>query len=134
MEERQSHALICCAHVGRMDKMESLYESMEGSVCKPDISTLNTLINVYAQGGYAEKAEEVFNSLESKGLIPDPMSWTSLMGAYAKRKLYRKCVSIYQKMVTAGCVPDRATAKVLLSSCRSPEQIKEVTDMIERRR
>jgi pentatricopeptide repeat protein len=70
-----------------MDKMESLYESMEGSVAKPDISTLNTLISVYAQGGYIEKAEEVFNSLESKGLTPDAMSWTSLMGAYAKRSL-----------------------------------------------
>lgn len=119
---------------GRMDKMESLYESMQGSVCKPDISTLNTLINVYAQGGYIERAEEIFNSLESKGFTPDVMSWTSLMGAYSKRKLYRKCVSVYQKMLIAGCIPDRATAKVLLSSCRGPEQVKEVTDMIETQR
>lgn len=114
--------------------MESLLESMVSSVAKPDISTLNTLINAYAQGGYIEKAEEVFNSLESKGLTPDVMSWTSLMGAYAQRKLFRKCVSIFQKMVKAGCIPDRATAKVFLSSCRSPEQVKEVTDMIERHR
>lgn len=107
---------------------------MEGSACMPDISTHNTIINVYAQGGYIEKAEEIFASLDSKGCVPDATSWTSLMGAYARRKLYRKCVSLFQKMVRYGCTPDTATAKVLLSSCRSPEQIQEVTDIIGKQR
>lgn len=117
---------------GRFDKMESLFQSMEGSLCKLDISTYNTLVGVYAQAGFIEKAEEVFASISLKGFVPDAMSWTSLMGAYAKRRLYRKCVSIFQKMCRAGCIPDSATAKVLFSSCRSPEQAQEVESMIEK--
>lgn len=117
---------------GRFDKMESLFQSMEGSLCKPDISTYNTLVGVYAQAGFIEKAEEVFASISLKGFVPDATSWTSIMGAYAKRRLYRKCVSIFQKMCRAGCIPDAATAKVLFSSCRSPEQTQEVEGMIEK--
>jgi pentatricopeptide repeat protein len=54
------------------------------------------------------------------------------MGVYARRKLFRKCMSLFQKMTQAGCTPDAATAKVLLSSCRSPEQVQEVSDMIDK--
>ncbi len=118
--------------VGRFERMESLFQAMESSTCKPDLSTFNTIVNVYAQAGFTDKAEEIFASIASKGFTPDATSWTSLMGVYARRKLFRKCMSLFQKMTQAGCTPDAATAKVLLSSCRSPEQVQEVSDMIDK--
>ncbi|XP_024523852.1 uncharacterized protein LOC9641190 [Selaginella moellendorffii] len=119
---------------GRHEDMEALLAKMVKSSSKqtkPDIGTYNTLIQVYAQAGFIPRAEELFQGLARLKLVPDATTWTALMGGYAKKKLYRKCTSILKKMLESGCRADAVTARVLFSACRSPEQVEQVTQLME---
>ncbi|GBG76979.1 hypothetical protein CBR_g23310 [Chara braunii] len=115
------------------DKMLSLEARMRAEIgsgqphVRLDVSTYNTLIHVNCELGLTERAEELFAEVSDVGLTPDSTTWTALIGGYAKKKLLRKCLQLFKKMVAAGCTPDRATSRVLLSACRSPEQVEEVT-------
>lgn len=110
--------------------MEEILSIIKRGPCKPDISTYNILINVYGRAGFIDRMEEAFDSLDGEGLKADVVSWTSRMGAYSRKKMYMKCLEIFEEMVDAGCYPDGGTAKVLLASCDSEEQIEQVSTIV----
>lgn len=118
--------------LGQFDKMEQVLEAMENSrsSSKAHISTYNILINAYGKAGYFEKMEDIFLSITKKNLKPDVVTWTSRIGAYSRKKLYLKCLEIFEEMIDSGCFPDGGTAKVLLNSCSSEDQIQQVTNVI----
>ncbi|RWW52015.1 hypothetical protein BHE74_00041606 [Ensete ventricosum] len=116
--------------VGRFEKMEEVLTVMENSRLEADISTYNILINIYGRAGFLSRMEELFRALASKGLKADVVTWTSKMSAYARKKQYKKCLEIFEDMIDAGCYPDGGTAKVLLASCTTDEQIEQVTTII----
>lgn len=116
--------------LGHFEKMEQVLSAMENGASRPDISTYNILINIYGRAGFLEKMEELFMSLSYKNFRPDVVTWTSRLGAYSRMKQYTRCIEIFEEMIDSGCYPDGGTAKVLLSSCSSEDQIQQVTAVI----
>lgn len=117
--------------LGHFEKMEQVLSAMEGDQpFAADLSTYNILVNTYGRAGYFEKMEELFHSLCAGNMKPNVVTWTSRMGAYARKKLYRTCLEIFEQMIDAGCFPDGGTAKVLLSSCSSEDEIQQVTTIL----
>uniref|UniRef100_A0A803L4Z6 Pentatricopeptide repeat-containing protein n=1 Tax=Chenopodium quinoa TaxID=63459 RepID=A0A803L4Z6_CHEQI len=116
---------------GQFEKMEQVLSAMEDEPnVAADISTYNILINLYGRAGYFEKMEQLFHSLGDKKLKPDVVTWTSRLGAYSRKKQYKMSLEIFEQMIDAGCFPDGGTAKVLLSSCSSEEQVEQVTTIL----
>lgn len=116
---------------GQFEKMEQVWRAMEDQpYAAADISTYNILINIYGRAGYFEKMEQLFHSLRDKDMKPDVVTWTSRLGAYSRKKQYKVCIEIFEQMIDAGCFPDGGTAKVLLSSCSTEEQIEQVTTIL----
>ncbi|KAH9611179.1 hypothetical protein KSS87_001334 [Heliosperma pusillum] len=113
--------------LGQFEKMEQVLNAMQEKRYTCDLSTYNILINIYGRAGYFEKMEELFHSLRAKDMKPDVVTWTSRLGAYSRKKQYKVCLEIFEEMIDDGCFPDGGTAKVLLSSCSSEDQIKQVT-------
>ncbi|KAH0451969.1 hypothetical protein IEQ34_019268 [Dendrobium chrysotoxum] len=116
--------------MGQFGKMEEILHLMENGPFEADISTYNILINIYGRAGFFSRMEELFQSLVSKKMMADVVTWTSRMGAYSRKKQYYKCLEIFEEMVDAGCYPDGGTARVLLSSCSTDEEIAEVSVVI----
>ncbi|KAJ4823599.1 hypothetical protein Tsubulata_026478 [Turnera subulata] len=81
------------------DEMEKVLSGMlESTECKPDVWTMNIILQVFGSKGHIELMEKWYEKFSGFGILPETRTFNILIGAYAKKKMYDKMTSVMQYM------------------------------------
>ncbi|KAJ8770740.1 hypothetical protein K2173_021387 [Erythroxylum novogranatense] len=82
---------------------------------KPDLVTLNTLMDAYCRMGLCDEAWRVFTQIED----PSVISWTTLISGYSRIGYHETSLRIFKEMVNAPMIfPDVDCLSTVIVCCR----------------
>ncbi|KAA8527981.1 hypothetical protein F0562_035150 [Nyssa sinensis] len=85
--------------VGKFDQMEKVLLGMlEGTTCKPDVWTMNTILSLFGNKGQIEMMERWYEKFRNFGIEPETRTFNILIGAYGKKRMYDKMSSVMEYM------------------------------------
>ncbi|KAH7427583.1 hypothetical protein KP509_10G050400 [Ceratopteris richardii] len=105
-------ALKACAGCTSLTNGRKIHVQIRGSCQDPDVTMLNTLMDMYAKGGNLESACSVFDEISRK----DISTWNVMISAYVEKGLTIKAVSLFGFMTDNGFKPDEVTLSAILKS------------------
>lgn len=99
-------------------EVEKLFEGMQASSkhSKPDVVTLNILLDMYCKRGDHRTAEHLLNEMKESSIYPNTTSYNTLMNGYAVSHDLENCTRIFEGMKNDGSRPDAYTYTILISA------------------
>lgn len=126
-------ALKACCSIGITEKGQEIHCEIERrGLFEEDLSLGNTLVDMYAQGGWIFRAQEVFEKLPKRDIV----SWNVLMAGYAEHGHGKVALKHFVQMQHDHVVPDPVTLVCSLRACGQAgarDQGREIHAEIERR-
>ncbi|CAK8544321.1 unnamed protein product [Lathyrus sativus] len=96
-----------------------------------DVYVNNSLLDVYASGGYVALCRQLFDEMPQR----DVVSWTVLIMGYRFGGMYDDALLVFEQMQYAGVVPNRVTMVNALAACASSGAVEMgiwIHDMVRR--
>ncbi|XP_020596608.1 pentatricopeptide repeat-containing protein At2g19280-like isoform X1 [Phalaenopsis equestris] len=84
---------------------ENVFNALERDGFKADVTTYNTLINVYSKKGHMHKAYELVDLMRKAGIFPDSVTYNMIMHGLIKRGFAIK--TIFNELIRRGYSPDK---------------------------
>ncbi|KAF2310336.1 hypothetical protein GH714_007871 [Hevea brasiliensis] len=81
------------------DQMEKVLSGMlESTGCKPDVWTMNIILNVFGNKGQIDSMERWYEKFRNFGIEPETRTFNILIGAYGKKRMYDKMSLVMEYM------------------------------------
>lgn len=98
------------AMCGQFEDSERLFMQMPVKI----LSSMSTMIMVYARKGDVDKAVGLFERTKGEG---DPVSWNSMISAYILNDQHENAIKLYLAMCRSSVSQTRVTFAILFHAC-----------------
>ncbi|KAI5068676.1 hypothetical protein GOP47_0017021 [Adiantum capillus-veneris] len=106
-------ALKACTGCSLLVNGKKIHVQIFESCFESALSLLNTLMHMYAKGGYLDSACAVFNRMSRK----DTATWNVMIAAYVDEGLASEAFFLFVTMTEKGYKPDELTFSSILKAC-----------------
>lgn len=114
-------SIKACTSIGATDQGRVIHGNVIEDGLESDVVIGNTLIDMYAKGGFLKEAVRVFDFLKARSLE----SWSALIAGYANYGHLRLAKHYFQGMCEQGIEPDLIAFLSLLYACSHAGLLKE---------
>ncbi|CAN6167942.1 unnamed protein product [Urochloa humidicola] len=106
-------ALSACGQSGDLTVGKMIHLYIRDNIDNPDVSLVNSLIDMYAKCGRVDTAISLFNEMCPKNVV----SWNVIIGGLAMHGRALDSIRFFRAMVRDSFSPDEITFVALLSAC-----------------
>lgn len=119
---------------GKISTAVKLFQAMWEKGCKPDVAICNSIIDGLCFKKRIPEALEIFQEMNDKGCSANVATYNSLIKHLLKIKKIDKVHELLDEMKMKGevCKPNAITYGYLLNYSRTPEEVYDVLDRMER--
>lgn len=130
-EEIYSSMICAYSKQGQLVKAETLFNSLKGSGCCPDLVTYTAMINAYSTTETWEKACSLYHEMETNNIQLDSIACSALMKAYNKGNQASNVLTLAEIMKEKGIPFNDANFFEMLSACSTLRDWRKATDIIK---
>lgn len=125
----QFYNLLLSGHTKRRDlgNISRLVDEMIEQGLKPQVDTVNTLLQAYAGlNGGSEFMENAIRSMQESGLLPDVWTYNTLLSAYIQEREYDKAEYLLAGMSMVEVPPDTTTCNLRIKMLAHQKNLAEM--------
>jgi pentatricopeptide repeat protein len=105
--------LSACGQIGDLTVGKMIHLYIRDYISNPDISLVNSLVDMYAKCGQVDTAISIFSEIYHKNIV----SWNVIIGGLAMHGRALDSIMFFRSMVRNSFSPDEITFVALLSAC-----------------
>ena len=105
--------LSACGQIGDLTFGKMMHLYIRDKINNPDVSLVNSLVDMYAKCGQVDTAISLFSEMCHKNVV----SWNVIIGGLAMHGRALDSVMFFRSMVRDSFSPDEITFVALLSAC-----------------
>eukprot|EP00250_Pteridium_aquilinum_P018648 c24150_g3_i1 orf=135-2882(-) len=115
-------SLKACSSAGAKDKGQELHSEIAKEGLETNVYVGNSLVDMYAKGGFLVEAKDVFDGLETQDIV----SWTALITGYADCGLAEAALHCLEQMQVQGVIPNEISWNAVIMGFSEKEDTEEV--------
>ncbi|CAL5072915.1 unnamed protein product [Urochloa decumbens] len=105
--------LSACGQIGDLTVGKMIHLYIRDNMDNPDVSLVNSLMDMYAKCGQVDTAISLFDEMRRKNVV----SWNVVIGGLAMHGRALDSIRFFRSMVRDSFSPDEITFVALLSAC-----------------
>ncbi|TKW34543.1 hypothetical protein SEVIR_2G313700v4 [Setaria viridis] len=105
--------LSACGQIGDLTVGKIIHLYIRDNISNPDISLVNSLVDMYAKCGQVDTAISLFSEMCHRNIV----SWNVIIGGLAMHGRALDSIMLFRSMVSDSFSPDEITFVALLSAC-----------------
>ncbi|EAZ03822.1 hypothetical protein OsI_25951 [Oryza sativa Indica Group] len=109
----------------RYDRVSPLLEHMNESGISPDECTFNSLIQMFATGGYPQRAKKLLGKMKYAGFKPKCETYAAAITTLSRNYLVSEAIYLYNEMKASGVEPNVVVYGVLIDTFAETGQLEE---------
>ncbi|KAF0908632.1 hypothetical protein E2562_026850 [Oryza meyeriana var. granulata] len=107
------------------DRVPTLLEYMNESGISPDECTFNSLIQMFATGGFPQRAKKLLGKMRDAGFIPKCETYAAVITTYSRNYLVSEAIDLYNEMKASGVEPNVVVYGALIDTFAETGQLEE---------